>query len=43
MAMYHQRLTGQGQRVDVSIQECVASGLRDVVDNYTCSGDWTMP
>ncbi len=38
MAMYHQRLTGQGQRVDVSIQECVASGLRDVVDNYTYSG-----
>lgn len=38
MAMYHQRLTGQGQHVDMSIQECVASGLRDVVDNYTYSG-----
>ena len=38
MAMYHQRFTGEGQQVDVSIQECVASGLRDVVDNYTYSG-----
>ena len=38
MAMYYQRLTGQGQHVDVSIQECVASGLRDVIDNYTYTG-----
>ena len=38
MALYHQRLTGQGQHVDVSIQEAVASGLRDVVDNYTYTG-----
>ena len=38
MAMYHQRLTDEGQHVDVSIQECVASGLRDVVDNYTYTG-----
>ena len=38
MAMYHQRPTGQGQHVDVSIQECVASGLRDVIDNYTYTG-----
>ena len=38
MAMYHQRQTGDGQHVDVSIQECVASGLRDVVNNYTYSG-----
>ncbi len=38
MALYHQRMTGQGQYVDVSIQEAVASGLRDVVNNYTYTG-----
>jgi len=38
MAVYHQRLTGEGQRVDVSIQEAVATGLRDVVNNFTYSG-----
>ena len=38
MALYHQRMTGQGQHVDVSIQEAVASGLRDVVNNYTYTG-----
>ena len=38
MALYHQRITGQGQHVDVSIQESIASGLRDVVNNYTYTG-----
>ena len=38
MALYRQRLTGEGQQVDVSIQECIASGLRDVVNNYTYTG-----
>ena len=38
MALYHQRMTGRGQHVDVSIQEAVASGLRDVVNNYTYTG-----
>ena len=38
MALYHQRLSGQGQHIDVSIQEAVASGLRDVVNNYTYTG-----
>jgi len=38
MAQYHQRLTGQGQHIDVSIQESVASGLRDVTNNYTYFG-----
>ncbi len=38
MAMYHQRLTGEGQRVDISIQEAVATGLRDVVNNFTYTG-----
>lgn len=38
MALYHQRLTGQGQRVDVSVQESIASALRDVINNYTYLG-----
>ena len=38
MAFYHQQLSGQGQQVDVSVHECVASGLRDVVNNYTYTG-----
>ncbi|MCH7737243.1 MAG: CoA transferase [Chloroflexi bacterium] len=38
MAVYHQRLTEAGQRVDISIQEAVATGLRDVVNNFTYSG-----
>ncbi len=38
IALYHQRLTGQGQHIDVSIQEAVAAGLRDVVNNFTYSG-----
>ena len=38
MAFYHQRLTGEGQHIDVSIQEAIASTLRDVVDNYTYTG-----
>ena len=38
MALYHQRRTSEGQHVDVSIQECIASGLRDVVNNYTYTG-----
>ena len=38
MALYHQRLTGQGQQVDVSIQESIASALRDVINNYTYLG-----
>lgn len=38
MALYHQRMTGQGQRVDVSIQESIASALRDVTNNFTYTG-----
>ena len=38
MALYHQRITGQGQQVDVSIQESIASALRDVTNNYTYVG-----
>ena len=38
LALYHQRLTGQGQQVEVSIQESIASALRDVTNNYTYTG-----
>ena len=38
IALYHQRATGNGQHADVSIQECLASALRDVVSNYTYTG-----
>jgi crotonobetainyl-CoA:carnitine CoA-transferase CaiB-like acyl-CoA transferase len=38
IALYHQRLTGQGQWVDVSVQECVAAGLRDTISLYTYTG-----
>lgn len=38
MALYHQRLAGEGQHVDISVQESIASGLRDVVNNYTNTG-----
>ena len=38
MAFYHQQISGQGQHVDVSIQESIASGLRDVVNNFTYTG-----
>ena len=38
LALYHQRLTGRGQRVDVSIQESIAAALRDVTNNYTYTG-----
>jgi crotonobetainyl-CoA:carnitine CoA-transferase CaiB-like acyl-CoA transferase len=38
IALFNQQINGQGQHVDVSIQESVASGLRDVVSNYTYTG-----
>ena len=38
IALYRQRLTGEGQQIDVSVQECMASSLRDVVCSYTYAG-----
>ncbi len=38
IALYHQRMTGQGQWVDVSIQESIASALRDTTSYYTYMG-----
>ena len=34
----HQQFTGEGQHIDVSIQECVASALRDTTSLYTYAG-----
>ena len=38
IALYRQRATANGQHVDVSIQECIVSALRDVVSNYSYTG-----
>lgn len=38
IAVFHKQFTGQGQYVDVSIQESVASALRDTTSLYTYSG-----
>jgi CoA:oxalate CoA-transferase len=38
IALFHQQLTGQGQRVDVSIHECITSALRDTASLYTYTG-----
>ena len=35
---YHQQLTREGQHIDISIQECVTSGLRDTTSLYTYAG-----
>ena len=38
IAYYYRLKTGQGQRVDVSVQEAVASALRDTVSLYSYNG-----
>lgn len=38
IAWYHQQFTGEGQHIDISIQECVASALRDTTSLYTYAG-----
>ena len=38
IAVYGAQTTGKGRHVDVSIQECVASGLRDTTSMYTYMG-----
>jgi benzylsuccinate CoA-transferase BbsE subunit len=37
-AYYHAMMTGTGQRVDVSIQECIAHTLENAVQWYTAEG-----
>ena len=45
IALFHRQLTGQGQHVDISIQECVATGLRDTTSSFTYTGavKWRQP
>ncbi|MDP6454467.1 MAG: CoA transferase [SAR202 cluster bacterium] len=45
IAIMHQQLTGQGQQVDVSIQESVASAIRDTTLAYGYTGvvKWRQP
>ena len=38
IAVYHQQLAGQGQWLDISIQECIAAALRDTTSLYTYTG-----
>ena len=35
---YHRQFTGEGQHIDISIQECVNSALRDTTSLYTYAG-----
>ena len=45
IAYFHSMMMGEGQWVDVSIQESMASGLRDATSAYTYSGAvrWRQP
>ncbi len=45
IAVLHQQLTGQGQCVDVSIQESIASALRDTASAFAYTGTvkWRQP
>ncbi len=45
IALYSRMMSGVGQWVDVSIQECVASGLRDVTSAFAYTGavKWRRP
>ena len=45
IAHFHSMMTGEGQWVDVSIQESMASGLRDATSAYTYTGAvrWRQP
>ena len=45
IAYFHSMMTGDGQWVDISIQESIASGLRDATSAYTYSGAvrWRQP
>ena len=38
IAVFHRQLTGQGQHVDVSIQESITSALRDTASAYAYTG-----
>ena len=38
MGWYHRQFTAEGQHIDISIQECVTSALRDTTSLYTYAG-----
>ena len=45
IALYHRAMTGTGQWIDISIQECIATGLRDTTSAFTYTGavKWRRP
>lgn len=45
IALYSRAMTGTGQWVDISIQECIATGLRDTTSAFTYTGavKWRRP
>ena len=45
IALYHRGMTGRGQWIDVSIQECIATGLRDTTSSFAYTGavKWRRP
>ncbi len=45
IALYHRMMTGEGQWIDISIQESIATGLRDTTSAYTYTGavKWRQP
>ncbi len=45
IAMYHRMMTGEGQHIDISIQESIATGLRDTTSAYAYTGavKWRQP
>ena len=45
IALYHRAMTGTGQWIDVSIQECIATGLRDTTSAFAYTGavKWRRP
>ncbi len=45
IALFHRAMTGTGQWIDVSIQECIATGLRDTTSAFAYTGavKWRRP
>ena len=45
IALFNRQMTGSGEWVDVSIQECIATGLRDTTSSFTYTGavKWRQP
>ena len=45
IALFNRQMTGRGEWVDISIQECIATGLRDATSSFTYTGavKWRQP